>query len=205
MPAGSFSWVPWHGSGMATRDMIGPLRRGEVDAVFLIDWNDGDFTAEGLPMRRLPSTGLDRIRLSSCLWTSEAYLRANPDAVAGVGRALAKATVFALENPEAAVRLMWRQEPSTRPMPEQHDRVLRRDVEIMKARLACFSPDPGDPDWRWGYIDPREIEAWQEFLLNSDAVRERRDPGVFYTDAFLDRFNRFDAAAVRAQARGFQV
>jgi hypothetical protein len=74
---------------MATRDMIAPLRAGEIDAVFLIDWNHGDFIAEDLPLRRLPSRALDRIRLSSCLWTSEDHLRRHPGTVAGVGRALA--------------------------------------------------------------------------------------------------------------------
>jgi ABC-type nitrate/sulfonate/bicarbonate transport system substrate-binding protein len=75
VPAGTYQWVPWRGSGMASRDMIAPLRAGEIDAVFLIDWNHGDFIAEDLPLRRLPSRALDRIRLSSCLWTSEDHLR----------------------------------------------------------------------------------------------------------------------------------
>ena len=69
--AGDFRWVPWRGSGMETRAMLEPLRRSEVEAVFLIVWNHGDFIAEGLPLRRLPSRALDRIRLSSCLRVSE--------------------------------------------------------------------------------------------------------------------------------------
>lgn len=184
--------------------MLGPLRKGDVDAVFLIDWNDGDFIAEGLPLRRLPSKGLDRIRLSSCLWTSTGYLRGHGDAIAGTGRAIARTTTFALENPEAAVRLMWRQQPETRPLPQEQDRVLRRDLEIMKARLASFSPDPAETDWRWGFIDKHEIAAWQEFLIKSGALRQRCDPEVFYTAEFVDRFNDFDADSVRAQARMFR-
>ena len=203
VPAGAFEWVAWRGSGMHTRDMIAPLRAGEIDAVFLIDWNHGDFIAEGLPLRRLPSRALDRIRLSSCLWTSENYLQRHPDAVAGVGRALAKVTVFALANPEAAVHLMWRQEPGTRP-PSGDTHVLRRDLEIMKARLECFAPDPA-VDWRWGAIEPSEIVAWQNFLINSGALKRRADPKTIYTGQFVDRFNDFDADAVRAQAQAFRA
>lgn len=201
---GSFDWVPWRGSGMETRAMIRPLRQGDVDAVFLIDWNDGDFIAEGLPLRRLPSKGLDRIRLSSCLWTSTGYLHEHGDAVVGTGRAIARATTFALENPEAAVHLMWRYEPETQPSPQEQDRVLRRDLEIMKARLAAFSPDPAETDWRWGFIDKREIAAWQDFLIKSGAIHHRVDPEVFYTAEFVGRFNDFDADSVRAQARMFR-
>jgi NitT/TauT family transport system substrate-binding protein len=197
-------WLPWRGSGMQTRDMIGPLGTGEIDAVFLIDWNHGDFIAEGLPLRRLPSRALDRIRLSSCLWTSENYLQRHPDAVAGVGRALAKMTVFALANPEAAVRLMWQQEPGTRP-PSGDTRILRRDLEIMKARLECFAPDPAEADWRWGLIEADEIVAWQNFLIGCGSLKRRADPKSIYTGQFVDRFNDFDADAVRAQARAFRA
>ena len=204
VPIGSYQWVPWRGSGMATQGMIEPLRRGDVDAVFLIDWNDGDFIAEGLRMRRLPSKALDRIRLSSCMWVSEAYLEGHREAIVGVGRAIAKATTFALANPEAAVRLMWREAVETRPSALDHDRLLYRDIEIIKPRLDSFKIDPADRDPRWGAIDDREIVAWQDFLLGSGAIKRRLDPKLFYTDDFVDDFNKFDAHEVEEQARAFR-
>jgi NitT/TauT family transport system substrate-binding protein len=205
VPRGSYQWVPWRGSGMAAREMIGPVRRGEVDAVFLIDWNDGDFIAEGLRLRRLPSQALDRIKLSSCLWVSELYLDTKKDPIAGTGRALAKVTTFALENPEATVRLMWEHAPQTHPSSHALDRVLRRDLEIMKARLESFRIDPSDEDPRWGTIDGHEIVAWQKFLLASGAIKNRLDPKSFYTNDLVDRFNQFDAENIREQARAFQA
>jgi NitT/TauT family transport system substrate-binding protein len=204
VPIGSYQWVPWRGSGMATQGMIEPLRRGDVDAVFLIDWNDGDFIAEGLRMRRLPSKALDRIRLSSCMWVSNAYLESHREAIIGVGRAIAKTTTFALANPEAAVRLMWREAAETRPSALDQDRIFHRDIEIMKPRLESFRIDPADRDPRWGAIDDREIVAWQDFLLGSGAIKRRLDPKLFYTDDFVDGFNTFDAHAVEEQARAFR-
>jgi NitT/TauT family transport system substrate-binding protein len=205
VPQRTYKWVPWRGSGMETRQMIEPVRRFEVDAVFLIDWNDGDFTAQGLRLRRLPSRALDRIKLSSCLWVGESYWRAKKDTIAGIGRALAKVMTFALENPEATVRLMWRHEPGTRPSSSELDRVLRRDVEIMKARLESFRIDPNDKDPRWGTIDEHEIVAWQNFLLASGAIKTRLDPKVFYTNDLVDRFNQFDANRIKEQARAFRA
>jgi len=99
------------------------------------------------------------------------------------------------------VRLMWQQEPSSRPAPREHDRVLRRDLEIMKARLDSFRIDPGDPDPRWGVIEEREIVAWQNFMLDTGAIRHRLDPKRFYTNEFVDCFNAFDAARIEARAR----
>jgi NitT/TauT family transport system substrate-binding protein len=204
IPRDTYKWVPWRGSGMQTRQMIEPVRRFEVDAVFLIDWNDGDFIAQGLRLRRLPSKALDRIKLSSCLWVAESYWNAQKDTIAGIGRALAKVTTFALENPDATVRLMWRHEPDTRPSSSELDRVLRRDVAIMKARLESFRIDPTDEDPRWGAIDEREIVAWQDFLLASGAIRKRLAPKTFYTNDLVDRYNQYDASRIREQARAFR-
>jgi NitT/TauT family transport system substrate-binding protein len=201
VPRGTYRWAQWRGSGMQTRGMLEPLRRGDVDAVFLIDWNAGDFVAEGLPLRRLPSKALDRIRLSSCLWVSESYLARNPNAIVGTGRALAKATVFALENLPAGVRLMWKQSPETCPSTGDEDRTLFRDQEIMKARLDSFRIDPADKDPRWGAIDEHEIVAWQNFLLATKAIKQRLDPKVFYTNMFVYGYNQFDAGRIQAQAR----
>lgn len=205
VPRGTYRWVQWRGSGMETRGMLEPLRRRDVDAVFLIDWNAGDFVAEGLPLRRLPSNALDRIRLSSCLWVSESYLASHPNAIVGTGRALAKATVFALENLTAAVRLMWKQSPETGPSTGDEDGALFRDQEIMKARLESFRIDPTDKDPRWGTIDEHEIVAWQNFLLATEAIKERLDPKIFYTNIFVDDYNRFDVGRIEAQARNFKI
>jgi NitT/TauT family transport system substrate-binding protein len=149
--------------------MIEPISRGDIDAVFLIDWNNGDFIAEGLRLRRVPSKALDRIKLSSCLWVSESFWAAKKDTIAGIGRALAKVTTFALENPEVAVRLMWRQEPDTRPSSSEFERVLRRDLEIMKSRLESFLIDPkvgGDKSERFGHS-----RVWSSSVVAPPSIR----------------------------------
>jgi NitT/TauT family transport system substrate-binding protein len=205
VPRGTYRWAQWRGSGMETCGMLEPLRSGNIDAVFLIDWNAGDFIAEGLPLRRLPSKALDRIRLSSCLWVSESCLADKPDAIVGTGRALARATVFALENVKAAVRLMWKQSPETRPSTHDEDRILLRDQEIMKARLESFRIDAADKDPRWGTIDEHEIVAWQNFLLASGAIKKRLDPKIFYTNIFVDDYNQFDVERIKAHARNITI
>ena len=70
----------------------------------------------------------------------------------------------------------------------------------MKARLDSFGIDPVDRDPRWGIIEEREIIAWQNFLLAGGAIKQRLDPRVFYTNQFVDDYNRFDATQIRKQA-----
>jgi len=199
---GEFTWVPWRGSGMEAGKMIEPLTTGRVDAVFLIDWNAGDFVAEGLPLRRLPSTALDRIRLSSCLWLASSDVEQDRDLIGGVGRAMAKVTVFALENPTAVIKSMWERCPDTRPALAQRPRELSRGVAILEARLDTLRLDE-ETGPHWGAISGPDIAAWQDVLLAGGAIRTRLAPDTYYTAAVIDRFNDFDPALVRARASAF--
>ncbi len=131
VPAGAFQWVSWRGSGMEARQMVEPLRGGEVDALFLMDWNDGDLVARGLPLRHLRSKLLERIRVSSCYWTTEATFAAHPDLLARGLRAIQKSLVFSFENPEAALRTMWETHPETRPAAASREAGRRRDHEVL--------------------------------------------------------------------------
>jgi NitT/TauT family transport system substrate-binding protein len=190
--------VPWRGSGMEVRRMVEPFRRGEVDAVFIIDWNHGDFIAEGLPMRRLPSKLMDRAETSSCLWTMPASIH---DPIVGqIGRALAKATLFSLLNPAAVIRLMWEHHPDTRPAPGHEAHELRRGVEILKARVDTMRVE-GTRDPRWGAIVTEEIAEAVDHLARAGAIPIRPDPATLFTTAHIAAFNDFDPDSVAADAR----
>jgi NitT/TauT family transport system substrate-binding protein len=202
VPRGQVRFVGWRGSGMESRHLVEPLQTGAVDGVFLIDWNLGDFLAEGLRLRRLPSKALDRIRLSSCLWLAAPEVEHDRDLVAGVGRALAKTTVFASANPSAVIQLMWERCPGTKPPVEDRERALRRGVHILQARLETLRLD-GVSDARWGAMAREEFVAWQDLLLASGAIGRRLDPGTYFTATFVDRFNDFDPSRVRERARTF--
>lgn len=197
--SGDFRWVDWRGSGMAASRMVEPLRRGEIDAGFIMDWNDGDFVAQGLPLRHLASTLLDRIRVSSCYWTTEARL-ADPDFLARGLRAIQKSILFSFENPEAALRLMWQTFPDSKPAEAGHGTDERRQIEIMKACLRPMRIAADDLDPRWCVLPAREMQNWQEFLRRSGIIGGEVDVDRCYTTALVERVNDFDAAAVRAAA-----
>jgi NitT/TauT family transport system substrate-binding protein len=200
VPPSEFKWVPWHGSGMQIQDMIEPLRRGEVDALFLMDWTDGDAIARGLKLRHLRSKLLERIRVSSCYWTTEAKFAADEDMVARALRAIQKSLVFSFTNPEAALEAMWETHPEAKPPPGARDAVLRRDIEVLKACLEPMRIDKQDPDPRWCAIPAEEMIAWQDFLLRSGTLDRELDLKRLYTTALVARVNKFNAEEVRTTA-----
>src|SRR5205807_977001 len=68
----------------------------------------------GLQLRRLDLPIVHEM-LGQTLAASDEYLAANPDVLIGVARGIARATVFGLANPEAAVRIHWRLYPASKP------------------------------------------------------------------------------------------
>jgi NitT/TauT family transport system substrate-binding protein len=201
VPLGEFEWLPWRGSGMQIGDMIEPLRRGEVDAVFLMDWTDGDAVARGLKLRHIRSTLLERIRVSSCYWTTQSFLAAHGDVLARALRAIQKSLVFSFANPHAGLRMMWEAFPESRPQVASHEVARKHDIEVLNACLEPMRIDPSDPDPRWCAIAKEEMQAWHRFLLATDSIRRELDVDRLYTTVLIDQINAFDAERVRAEAR----
>ena len=199
VPRGAFEWTAWRGSGMEASGMVEPLRRGEVDAAFIMDWTDGDFIAHQFRLRHLHSKLLERIRVSSCYWTTEARLAAGADVLGRALRAIQKSLVFSFANPEAALQLMWQTFPESRPAVAS-DSESARQLEILKACLEPMRIDADDPDPRWCALPTREMEAWQEFLQRSDTVPFAIEVKRCYSTALVEAANAFDPAPIRAAA-----
>ncbi len=197
----NFEWVPWRGSGMEVAGMVAPLRNGEVEAAFIMDWSDGDFTASGLPLRHLRSKLLETIKVSSCYWTTETRFAADPELLARGLRAIQKSLIFSFANPEAALRLMWQVFPEAKPPADSSGVAIRRQLEILKACLEPMRIDHDDPDPRWCAISADQMKAWQEFLRRSGTLgTEIFDVERCYSTALVDQANAFDAASIRAAA-----
>jgi NitT/TauT family transport system substrate-binding protein len=178
-------------------DMITPFRRGEEDALFIMDWTDGDARDRGLALRHIRSELLERIRVSSCYWTSEEKLAADQDILTRALRAIQKSLVFSFANPEAALKAMWDLLPQTRPVPSARDAIMRHDLEVLKACLEPMRIDNKDPDPRWCAIPAEEMIAWQQFLVKSGTIPHELDLTKLYTTSLVARVNEFDSAKTR--------
>lgn len=203
-PKTDVCFVPLAGSPLDEERMVASVHAGEVQAIWQIDLNYGLFATAGLPLRRLTAPVIDRLTPSACLYARDDMLAKYPDAFAALGRAVAKGTLFAMTNPEATVRLLWRDVPEARPKPGDAARAMRRDLAVLHDRLA-LSGISGAPDPRWGSITTSEVEIWQEFMLGTGAIKTRRDAGEYFTAALVARYNDFDAQAVVDQARAFRL
>jgi NitT/TauT family transport system substrate-binding protein len=200
-PDRDVTFKPLAGSPLDAPRMAAAIRDGEVEAVWQLDVLSGLMAGEGLPLRRLPAPAIDGLTPSSCLEAMASALDRRPEAFGAIGRAIAKATLFAIANPAAAVRTLWRHHLDAGPQPgEDPEHAFRRELAALEVRLASQHIE-GALDPRWGAITEAESSAWQEFLLASEAIATRRPPSIYYSNALVETFNAFDPRPVMADAR----
>jgi NitT/TauT family transport system substrate-binding protein len=199
-PDRDVTFVDWRGPLDEADQMLAAVRAGEVQAIWQLDLVYGLFKAGGLPLRRLPARTLDRLTPAASAYAHDRMVAERSALLGAYGCALAKATLFTMVNPEAAIRLVWEHVPATRPTKDQESLALRRDLAVLQSRLENSRPEDA-PIKRWGAISEPEVAAWQEFMLATGAIRTRRAPAEYFEGGLVDRFNAFDGAAISAKAR----
>jgi NitT/TauT family transport system substrate-binding protein len=122
----------------------------------------------------------------------------------GIARGIARAQLFQLTNPEAAVRIHWKAYPQTAPRTGVTDDAVREQVKVLAVRTRLISKDAWNTR-RWGDIPRDSMEKFQAYLVETAALPQAQDVARYYTNDLIDEINRFDEAAVVRQAKAFRL
>lgn len=179
------------------------LRSKQVDALSQFDTQYALTSNAGVKLRfldhpeiqKFPSNGF--VALEDYLKTSRA------DAVA-LARGYAMGTVFALANPEAAIRILWEVYPQTRSLGKDEATALKDDLLTLDARAKHWRYEPVDGK-RWGDNVEANYRAYLDWLIAQGVVKTRVDVKDLITDELLGDVNKFDADAIRKDARAFKL
>lgn len=174
------------------------LRSGHVEALVLFDSLYAQMEMMGAKLRYIYGEGQDKL-FSTQFVVKQDTIDNNPSIVAGFGRAVAKATVFARENPEACVRMMWQEFPTSRiaGMPEAEQ--LANDTAILVKRTEVLWPGEGE---KWGQYDAQSISSWADFVLEGGIIENKiTNLDATYTNRFVDEYNKFDVNGVKKAAK----
>lgn len=173
------------------------LQDGDVDAILAWDTHRGAYDAEGIEYRQLPRPdGVSEFGGFFIQATPE-YLEANREEAVGFARAVLKSTIFALENPEAAMALYLDAHP------ELGDGMTREEaVEnlVTTARYRMANWAVPYPDLLQGEIPPHE---WENEIAFAGLTEEIEDPTIFYTNDLIEEINEVDLDAVRELAKDY--
>jgi NitT/TauT family transport system substrate-binding protein len=183
------------------------LRSGKVQGLLYWAAAVSTFENAGLKLRKL--VGEDwRSYPDYSLSTMKATIDKNPAMVIAIARGVAKATVFALANPDCALKLHWSKYPSTKPSGADEATLIKWDLNNQRAQLdslqEAFKVNGGK---LWGYADPAAFNRLVEFLAAAkqiDKTMPAKELIVGIPD-FYAKVNDFDVKAVEDSARACKV
>lgn len=177
------------------------LTNGTVAALSLWAGAFAVFENQGAKLRIFRSAELTTAP-GHILATTQDFATKNPDIVGKVGRLYAKSAVFAMANPTAAVQAYWKALPQNRP-PQIDAKAEADALNILKVGLRDMTVEDR-LDKRWGWNDPNGLRKLQEYLVANGARKTIVADADLMSNAFVDQYNAFDAAAVRAQAAAYK-
>lgn len=135
------------------------------------------------------------------LATTDRFLKQNPKAVAGYCRAIAKGFAFTLANLSAAVKIFYEVFPQTKPANIDEAESIRRESHVMKAWLHNAVPRP-DAKIGTSYMDMWRFT--RDYYVKQGMLKSPKPLEETVTNRFVDDCNRFDRAAIEAQAKAMK-
>jgi NitT/TauT family transport system substrate-binding protein len=174
------------------------LKEARVQALNL-SWNNTvSVEAAGGKLRCITCDSEELQLASETTVATDAVFREDRRYVVGLGRAMAKATLFAQTNPDAAIAIMKRVAPQEHTDPAFTKTFFNAALVIMKPRR------PG----KYGLSDIGGWDRLQNFMAapteGATGLTTKVDVKQLVTNELVDEMNRFDAEAVRKQARDFR-
>lgn len=177
------------------------LYDGAVDALSIFDVSYAAMENEGFTLKYLPlPKEFDRLSGNGVSVKRE-FLKTHRRQIVGLLRGMAESSLFALKNPEAALRIHWKLYPETRPKGVSEDEAFRKAFHIQAARLSRVSPE-GRPVPKWGYIAAADWARTVEIFGLQGRVGDLQR---FYTNDLIDEVNTFDPKRIERDARTFTL
>jgi NitT/TauT family transport system substrate-binding protein len=187
------------GEGAQTAAMV---RGKQVDALSQFDTQYALVENAGVKLRLLETKEIDRYPSNGFLALEETLRSRHTEAVA-VARGYAMGTVFAIANPEAAVRILYEVFPQTKPTGKDEATAVRDDTRVLQARIANWKLEKAGVK-RWGENSEANYQAYADFLLKWHIIKQKVSARDLVTNELIDEINKFDAAKVAAEARAWQ-
>lgn len=177
----------------------GALANGDVDALALFTTAYVSIEQSGIAFDYLENpSSMDGLRSLTFITSTDA-LGSDKALYERFLRASYKALVFSTTNPEAAVRMGYKQFPQLTQAPD-----IKLDVEMLEDWVGLATPK-GDPDLGaisdWGSIPASDWKATQAFAISAGQIDKALDLADVWDDSLLTAANDFDGAAIVKQAK----
>jgi NitT/TauT family transport system substrate-binding protein len=179
------------------------LRSRQIDALSQFDTQYALTGNAGAKLRMLDHPEIRKFP-SNGFVALEDYLKSNRKDAVALARGYAMGTLFAMTNPEAAIRILWEVYPQTRATGKDEATALHDDLLTLEARIKNWRYEPVDGK-RWGDNVERNYQTYLDWLLAQGVIKVKTDAKDVITNELLDDVNKFDADAVRTAAKAYKA
>ena len=180
---------------------VAALRGGRVQALSMWTAAYASMMRAGLPFRFLYHPTVAEIG-SGGFFVSDKMLPEKRDSLIRFGRAQAKATLFMLESPEAAVRIYWKGNPAGKSGATDEEAMQRALVEMNTLR-PVYSTEK-NADKRFGAANMAGIQTYVDMFRDEGVIARSVPAAELVTNDLIGPINDFDQAKVRALARNWK-
>jgi NitT/TauT family transport system substrate-binding protein len=187
------------GEGAQTAAIV---RSKQVDALSQFDAQYALVENAGVKLRLLDAGEIDHYPGHGLLALEETIKTHRKDAVA-LARGYAKGTIFAMNNPEAAVRILYEVFPQTKPTGKDETTAVRDDIKVLQARIANWRLENAGVK-RWGESSEMRCGQYLDFLRTWGVIKEKLSAQDLISNELIDEINNFDPNSVVAEAKAYR-
>src|SRR5262249_51579963 len=149
------------------------LRSGQVDALSQFDTQYALTENAGVKLRALDEDNARIARFPSNGFIALEERLASKRAEAGaLTPNYTQGTVFAMANPEAAIRILWEVFPQTRSPGKSEADALRDDIKTLEARAKNWALAAGGVA-KWGDNSETNYGAYVDFLVKNKVLKDK--------------------------------
>ena len=142
------------------------------------------------------------------LSTMQSTVDKDPGLVIAIARGVAKATVYALANPECAVKLHWLRYPAGKASGADEATLLKWDVNAQQAQLDSLAEGfklGGGKEWGQPNVD--SFDRLVKFMMETKLIDKPVSAQSMMVNIpnFYEKVNDFDPKAIEADAKACKV
>jgi NitT/TauT family transport system substrate-binding protein len=188
------------GEGAQTASL---LRAKQVDALSQFDTQYALVEIAGQKLRQLPLGDMAPFPGNGFFALEKTIADRRADAIT-VARGFAMGEIFAIANPEAAIRILYEVYPQTKPIGKDEETAISDDTKVLRARMAHWDLASGGVT-KWGQSNMENYTNYIDFLVKWKLVPVKVPAEDVVTNELTDEINAsFDPAKIEAQAKAWK-
>ena len=178
------------------------LRSHQVDALSQFDTQYALTENAGAKLRLLDTSEIAKFPSNGFIALEDTIAHKRAETIA-VGKGYAMGTVFALANPEAAIRILWEVFPQTKATGKSEADAMRDDVKTLLARAKSWKLESVGAK-KWGENLVQNYDAYSDFLVKNGVLKDKVSGSDLVDNSLIDDINKFDAKEIEAMAKGYK-